>query len=422
MRDLIRDAARRGAVIFHEEVARDGAQGKTLLSGEQRAAVAQAHSGIFRGNANKHLVFNAGFPSAGREEFNAVRAVVERVQSCYLAVAGRVTRADIDLMIQAIDGARYGRLYLIMPVSEAMCAAMMHLSPKDALRAQADAVRYAAGKAGGIPVDVAFADVSRAEAAYVAEAAVTLTQAGAAMTVLCDTVGSLFPGEAFALFKEIQTRAAGEADFVAHMHNDLGFGLMNTLEALRAGLRGLTSSWLGLGERTGLAATEQLLFALGYQPELLLQRLGIAPDLWFEAPDLKGIVPVARYVSQATGVALATTDPIVGAGVNTISTGTPFVDPRLFSPFDAESVLGVPRQVLLTPLASKRVIAAKAEDFGFELNDEEMTDAVLWVKSECHARGVPVIQDADFAVFIRNLLADRPVKGPSRQPQQDLLR
>ena len=85
------------------------------------------------------------------------------------------------------------------------------------------------------------------------------------------------------------------------MHNDLGFGLINTLEALKAGVHALTSSWLSLGERSGMAATEQLLFVLGHEPQALPTRLAIRSDIWPELPDLKGIVPVARYVARRRG-------------------------------------------------------------------------------------------------------------------------
>jgi hypothetical protein len=46
-------------------------------------------------------------------------------------------------------------------------------------------------------------------------------------------------------------------------------------------------------------------------------------------------------VSEYTGVDLKVTDPIVGTGVNSISTGTPFVDTKSFQPFDPKAVLDI---------------------------------------------------------------------------------
>ena len=95
------------------------------------------------------------------------------------------------------------------------------------------------------------------------------------------------------------------------------------------------------------------------------------------------------------------TDPIVGTGVNTISTGTPFVNPLLFQPYDPESVLGVPQEILLTPLASKRVIDAVAQKLGWKLDAGQLTNSLEWVKSEAFDRGVGVIDRDDFVHFLQ---------------------
>ncbi|WP_260149013.1 hypothetical protein [Streptomyces sp. PanSC9] len=57
-------------------------------------------------------------------------------------------------------------------------------------------------------------------------------------------------------------------------------------------------------------------------------------DLWWTPPDLTRLPGIARMVSETSGVPLTVTTPIVGTGVGTISTGTPFVHPELFQPFD----------------------------------------------------------------------------------------
>ncbi|MBW7967167.1 isopropylmalate/homocitrate/citramalate synthase [Bradyrhizobium sp. BR 10261] len=405
MTDLVRDAAQSGIVIFHEEVARDGAQGKTLLTGAQRSAIAKRQSAIFGPQACRQLVFNAGFPSIGKEEFEAVRLVIDEVDECYVGAAGRAQRADADILLKAVKGARHGRIFIAVPVSTRMCETLLHMNPDECLARALDVVRYILDRSDGAFVDVALADATRADPGFVAEASEALTNAGASMIILCDTVGSLFPNEAGEFFRNLKSRTGDAVSFIAHMHNDLGFGLVNTLEALRAGIFGLTSSWLSLGERSGMPATEQLLFVLGHEPELLLRKLGVRDQIWFSQPNLRGIPPIARYVSQATGVPLTTTTPIVGQGVNSISTGTPFTDPSVFQPFDPQAVLGIPRQVLLTPLASSRVIAAVAQRLHLDLSPAETEICLRWVKSEAYMRRVPLIDDEDFCFFVSNLRA-----------------
>jgi 2-isopropylmalate synthase len=404
MHDFVRQTAASHGVIFHEEVARDGAQGKTLLDAEQRANVARRHSALLGPSAHRNLVFMAGFPSAGPEEYRAVRHVVSEIDTCYVGAAGRLLRDDIDLMASALAGARYGRMVLVVPVSEQICGVLMRREPRACLTAAVEAVRYAVDKAPDIVVDVALVDAARADLGFVAEAATALTQAGASMAILCDTVGGLYPSEARAFFAGV-TAAKPDAVFVAHMHNDLGFGLINTLEALSNGIFGLTSSWLGLGERSGMPATEQLLFALGHEPERLAERLGVDERIWLEKPDLKGIVPLAQYISEAIDFQLRSTDPIVGSGVNSISTGTPFTNPNAFSPFDPEAVLGTPRKVLLTPLASLAIVATVARSLGFELAGPQLSAALSWVKSHAHAHRMAIVPETDFASWLNGAVA-----------------
>ena len=85
MEDLVRASAQAGRLVLWEEVARDGAQARTLLSGEERVQVAQAQSALFGEDGPRHLIFAAGFPAVCVEEFEAVRQVVDNVDSCQVA-------------------------------------------------------------------------------------------------------------------------------------------------------------------------------------------------------------------------------------------------------------------------------------------------------------------------------------------------
>lgn len=390
-----------GRVIFHEEVARDGAQGKSLLNGRQRAGIARAHSALMGPQSYNNLVFMAGFPSAGKDEFEAVRQVVDEVESCYLGAAGRLIHEDVIGLVRAMEGARYGRIVLILPISAAVTGALMKTSPDQALALALDAVRLArdCGAKAGLEVDVAMLDAARADYRFVADAAVQLTEAGASTIIICDTVGNMYPKEASAFFCELQTRAAGGAAFVVHMHNDLGFGLANTVLALDAGIRGVTSSWLGLGERSGMPATEQLLFVLGHEPEQLGTRFG-AGGIWTSPPDLAAILPLALEIGGYVGFDRRTTDPIIGTGVNTISTGTPFTDPKLFSPFDAEAVLGVPQTVLLTALASRAIVEDVSARLGYVLDSDQLGQALNWVKARAHELNRAIVPESDFQAWL----------------------
>ena len=71
--DKIVDSLKHNRFVFWEEIARDGAQAKTILSGEQRIDIAKKHGNLFGDNGPDHLVFAAGFISIGKEEERAIK-------------------------------------------------------------------------------------------------------------------------------------------------------------------------------------------------------------------------------------------------------------------------------------------------------------------------------------------------------------
>jgi 2-isopropylmalate synthase len=215
----------------------------------------------------------------------------------------------------------------------------------------------------------------------------------------------LFPAQIRTLISQVARQVPRSAVLGVHLHNDFGLALANNLEAIQEGVRIVSSAWLGLGERNGLAATEQLLASLAYRPDTLPARLSGVRHLWKTVPDLRGIIPIARQVSETTRVPLKVTDPIVGSGINVRATGTAFVAPRHFQPFDPAEVLGVPPRTRLTQLASHRLVSAYAAELGYHLTPEQADAALQWVKSYAYRRGISVVSQEVFLLFLEGLYA-----------------
>ncbi|MFD5824382.1 hypothetical protein [Lentzea sp. NPDC060358] len=397
MPDLIRRSALDGRIVLWEESARDGAQGKTLMSAGFRVRLARQQGLVFGDDGPRHVVFAAGFPAVCQEEFDATREVALRAAGAVSpAAVCRATAADVRQACAAVRDAPNGRVMIVVPASDEMAGAMVHRPAEAALADAVPLVR--AARAAGVFADVCFADAPRADVDLMAAAATTLTGAGAGVVVIADTTGDLLTERCSELFTGLAERVSADIVLASHLHNDLGLGLANTLAAIRAGVRVVSSSWLGVAERSGLVATEQLLFLLARRATELLG----GADLWYTAPDLTRIPVIARQVSAETGVPLTVTTPIVGTGVGTLSTGTPFVRPATFQPYDP-AVLGIEPTVVLTHLASARVLRAVCERIGLVLDRAETTAALAWVKSEAYSRNEAVIPDEDLAEFVTGL-------------------
>ncbi|WP_370942225.1 hypothetical protein AB5J62_24260 [Amycolatopsis sp. cg5] len=396
MPDLVRESALSGRLVLWEESARDGAQGKTLMSADFRVQLAREHGLVFGDDGPRHVVFAAGFPAVCQEEFAATRRVaLEAAGSVSPAAVCRATAADVRQACAAVGGVPNARVMIVVPASDAMADAMLHGLAAEAL---ADAVALVRAMPEGVIADVCFADAPRGDLDVMAGAATRLTEAGAGVIVIADTIGDLLTDRCAELFRGLLERVADGVVLATHLHNDLGLGLANTLAAVRAGVRVVSSSWLGVAERSGMVATEQLLFLLAHRTAELL---GDA-DLWHSTPDLTRLPSIARQVSAEIGLPLTVTTPIVGTGVGTISTGTPFVRPKTFQPYDP-AILGIKPTVVLTHLASARVLRAVAERAGLRLDPAETAAALSWVKAEAFHRNEAVVGDEDLVGFVDGL-------------------
>ena len=112
------------------------------------------------GHGPEHLIFAAGYPSIGMEEYEAIRRVAAEVDSCSLATHGRMLRSDVDLGIRAMRAAAHGRVSFAVPISENYSRIMLHQPAEETARQAVEMARYALDASGGIPIDVAFGGAS----------------------------------------------------------------------------------------------------------------------------------------------------------------------------------------------------------------------------------------------------------------------
>jgi homocitrate synthase len=76
-----------------------------------------------------------------------------------------------------------------------------------------------------------------------------------------DTVGVATP-TAVARRLELLRERYPNAEFEGHFHDDRGFAVVNALEAVKAGMRYIQTTLLGIGERSGITSLTALLFNL----------------------------------------------------------------------------------------------------------------------------------------------------------------
>jgi 2-isopropylmalate synthase len=395
-----------GHVVFCEECARDGAQAKTLLNGSQRIEIANRFSQILGETGFERLVFVAGFPAVASQEAKIVQHVAQECRNAQVMAVCRCDAKDIETALHSIASARQGRLLLLCPMTPTTSQVFYGQDPASLLERAAQLVASVRRDFPHVFVDIALVDAPRAEVSWLEESAIRLRAAGASAMLLCDTVGLATPREIRSLVQTLVQRAPNLA-WGVHIHNDLGLATACTLEAIAAGALFVASSWMGLAERVGMTATEQLLVNLAIEPERRNSRFGISAAVWPEAPDLRGLPGLVQDLSGWVDVPLTVTDPVVGSGVHTLSTGLPSRQPEHFRPFDHESVLGLPATIVVTHLASASLLSKLVADRGFELDRTQTRELTRRVKAHCYAHRQAVVPEDVFRQMIADVI-NRP--------------
>ena len=270
-------------------------------------------------------------------------------------------------------------LHMGLPVSASHMRARLHME-EDALLAHLDAHVRLALSLGAARVSVGLEDASRADAAFLARAARAAEDAGASRVRLSDTVGVWNPlslAEMVTGLKQSVGIAVG-----VHCHNDFGLGTGNALAGLLAGADYADATVLGLGERAGLAALEEM---------AAYMRLRLGQD--YAVEELPGL---CAAVAAAAGIAISPRKAVVGAGQFACETGLHVhgiaQDPTLFEPYDP-ATLGFSRSTALGKKSGRAAVTAKLNELGMDPASVDVEALVTRVRELSERLGRPLSEE-----------------------------
>jgi homocitrate synthase NifV len=208
-------------------------------------------------------------------------------------------------------------------------------------------------------------DASRADKDFLIQFAKTAKEAGADRVRYCDTLGILEPLRAYHDIKEII--AAAKVPIEMHTHNDFGMATANAVAGIQAGATFLSTTIMGIGERTGNAPLEELVIAAKY---ILHLDTGVETARFRE---------MAEYVARASGRVIPEWKPVVGsncfvheAGIHADGILKCASNYEIFSP---ESV-GLERKISIGKHSGRHIVKAVLQRQGIEV-DEEAAGVIL---------------------------------------------
>src|SRR5262245_11781254 len=178
------------------------------------------------------------------------------------------------------------------------------------LRLSADAIDL--GRRYNLPVSYVTEDTTRSRPQVLTRLFSNAVEHGAHRLTICDTVGHATPDGIRNLLKFTRNVLEGvgrpEVGIDWHGHNDRGLGVVNSVFAIEYGADRIHGTALGVGERVGNAALDQIL--------LNMKLLGELPD-----HDLTKLVEWCQTASRATHVPIHPQYPLAGSDAFRTTTG-----------------------------------------------------------------------------------------------------
>lgn len=284
-----------GRIILHDTTLRDGEQQPGIMfAPEQKLAIAAALDEL---RVDRIEVGMIGFGGEETEVISRIAAARRRAE--IWAIANPVADHAGIAADCGVDG-----------VGVILFANRQHrkVFGRDLDRSLGEAIDAAdAMRARGLKTTLLLADAPRFAVPELVGIVARAAECGAFCSLaLMDTFGSLSPVGASHLVSTVRTTADIPLEF--HGHNDFGLAVANSLSAFRAGAATIHATMLGLGERTGNTALEELIMSasLLYGAE--------------SAVDLSRLTQTARLVRDESGVSLAPHKPVVGDRIFDVET------------------------------------------------------------------------------------------------------
>ena len=320
----------------------------------------------------------AGVPAAGILESDAV----SRIASLNLAatIVGWCRAAKMDIDAAANTGVN--RVHICIPVSDRLLETKFGQGRQWARNRLQSSIEYARGL--NLEVSVGFEDTSRADDDFVIELAQSLLDLDIVRFRFSDSVGILEPFTTFRRCERLVLEVP--VPWEIHSHDDMGLATANTLAALRAGFTWANVTVLGMGDRAGVGALEEVVLAAS---TLLKEEFGV---------ESSRLSDLATLVSSAAGRPIPMGKSIVGAGAFSHEAGVHVAavvrDPSSYEPFDPLRV-GATRRIVLGKHSGRAALRHVLGLAGAEVSEAELVTLLEEVRGQASAKkSVVTIEEA----------------------------
>ncbi len=352
-------------IIIFDTTLRDGEQAPGInLNAKSKVEIAEqlARLGVD--------VIEAGFPQASQGDFDAVRAVAERVRGRTIAALARASVKDVDRAADALAPAEQRRIHVFIATSDIHMEHKLRMTPEQVLARAVEGVRRA--REHTPDVEFSCEDATRSDPGFLAEVYAAVTEAGATTLNVPDTVGYMLPHQFADLIDHLNQHVTTPDGVIwsVHCHDDLGVSTASSLAAVQAGARQVEVAVNGLGERAGNCAMEEITMALRTHERTLGYTTGV---------HTREIARTSRMVSMLTGYPIQPNKSVVGANAFAHESGIHqhgvLANRSTYEIMDPVELGYEGSRIVLGKHSGRHAVADALTKLGFDLKEEELAAA-----------------------------------------------
>ena len=340
----------------------------TLRDGEQAAGVVFANIEKIRIARMLDEIgvpqIEAGIPAMGGDEKKAIREIARLGLKASILGWNRANKEDIDHSLDCdVDS-----VAISLSSSDIHIEHKLMKSRQWVLEKITESIEHA--KSHGLYISCNAEDASRADRDFLIQFAQTAKAAGADRVRFCDTLGIMEPLKTYKVIKDLIDHVHLPVEM--HTHNDFGMATANAVAGIQAGATFLSTTVLGIGERTGNAPLEELVMASLYI-------LNIDPLI-----ETARFREIAEYVAKASGRNIPDWKPVVGkncfvheAGIHADGVIKCASNYEAYAP----ETVGLERGISIGKHSGRHTVISALSKNGIEVDDKSATEILELVRS-----------------------------------------